>query len=227
VRRARWRRTSTGAATISPSAAGLLDGEIRPIDDVRSTAAYRAQWRATCSRDHSPGSATDPEDYEDRKDRESLTRSAMPLVRFDTDGAIAVVTIDRPAARTRIDGPTAAELAAAFRAFDGDAALSVAVLPARGGTFCAGADLKGMIEGRAIAWSKAATVRSAHPDAPQQAGDRGGGGSPSRALRAGLWCDLRVRRGDAGSACSAAASAAAVRRAGAAARPRRASTRWT
>ena len=41
-----------------------------------------------------------------------------------------------------MDGPTAAALAEAFRAFDADERQSVAVLYGAGGTFCAGADLK-------------------------------------------------------------------------------------
>ena len=72
----------------------------------------------------------------------------MSTVRYETDGPIAIVTIDRPKVRNCVDGPTAAELAAAFRRFDADAALSVAVLTGADGCFCAGADLKGVSEGR-------------------------------------------------------------------------------
>src|SRR6476469_9745543 len=69
-------------------------------------------------------------------------------VLFDVDGPVAVVTIDRPAVRNAVDGPTAAALADAFRRFDADDALAVAVLTGAGGTFCAGADLKGVAAGR-------------------------------------------------------------------------------
>lgn len=51
------------------------------------------------------------------------------------------VTIDRPAVRNAVDGPTADALAAAFREFDERDDLSVAVLSGAGGTFCSGADL--------------------------------------------------------------------------------------
>src|SRR5206468_10632076 len=47
-----------------------------------------------------------------------------------------------------VDRPTAAELADAFRAFDSDEDHDVAVLTGAGGTFCAGADLKGIGDGR-------------------------------------------------------------------------------
>src|SRR5689334_7502053 len=72
----------------------------------------------------------------------------MPNVEFETDGAVAIVAINRPAARNAVDGPTAAALADAFRRFEQDATLAVAILTGRGGTFCAGADLKGVAEAR-------------------------------------------------------------------------------
>jgi enoyl-CoA hydratase/carnithine racemase len=72
----------------------------------------------------------------------------MSTVRYETQDAIAVVTIDRPDVRNAVDGPTAALLADAFRRFEADEALAVAILTGAGGTFCAGADLKGVAEGR-------------------------------------------------------------------------------
>src|SRR5258705_11301524 len=74
--------------------------------------------------------------------------ATMSNVRYETDGPVAIVTIDRPAARNAVDGPTAQELADAFRRFDADDALSVAVLTGANGTFCAGADLKAVAAGR-------------------------------------------------------------------------------
>ena len=72
----------------------------------------------------------------------------MTNVRFETEGPTAVVTIDRPRVKNCVDGPTAQELADAFRCFEADDALCVAVLAGEGDTFCAGADLKGFSEGR-------------------------------------------------------------------------------
>jgi enoyl-CoA hydratase len=69
-------------------------------------------------------------------------------VHFETDGAVATITIDRPHARNAVDGPTASGLSAALRAFESDVQLSVAVLTGAGGTFCAGADLKAVATGR-------------------------------------------------------------------------------
>src|SRR5512143_2838716 len=65
-------------------------------------------------------------------------------VRYETDGPVAVVTLDRPQAANAVDRPTADALADAFRRFDADDALAVAVLTGAGGKFCAGADLKAM-----------------------------------------------------------------------------------
>jgi len=73
---------------------------------------------------------------------------AMSTVRYEVHDAVAVVTIDRPAVRNAVDGPTATLLADAFRRFDADDALAVAILTGAHGTFCAGADLKGVAEGR-------------------------------------------------------------------------------
>src|SRR5271157_3456451 len=60
---------------------------------------------------------------------------------------IAVVTIDRPQQRNAVDYATARELANAFRGFDSDSALAVAILTGAGGHFCAGADLKAFANG--------------------------------------------------------------------------------
>ena len=68
-------------------------------------------------------------------------------VHVEDRGAVRVVTIDRPAARNAVDGPTAQLLYDVFVDFDGDDAVSVAVLTGGSGTFCAGADLKAISTG--------------------------------------------------------------------------------
>ncbi len=75
-------------------------------------------------------------------------RPTMSTVRTDTDGPVRIITIDRPDVRNAVDRPTADALAAAFRAFESDDEALVAVLTGADGTFCAGADLKGVSEGR-------------------------------------------------------------------------------
>ena len=63
-------------------------------------------------------------------------------LRVEVVGAVTKVLIDRPVARNAVHGPCAAELRAAFTAFDADKSQHVAVLGGVGGHFCAGADLK-------------------------------------------------------------------------------------
>src|SRR5438094_10522545 len=63
-------------------------------------------------------------------------------VRVERDGQVTTVILDRPDVRNAVDGPTAAALAGAFRAFDADDGAHVAVLWGAGGPFCSGADLK-------------------------------------------------------------------------------------
>jgi enoyl-CoA hydratase len=72
----------------------------------------------------------------------------MTEVRIETEGDVFVVVIDRPHRRNAIDGVTATQLTAAFRDFDADDRFGAAVLTGAGGTFCSGADLHGVAEGR-------------------------------------------------------------------------------
>lgn len=57
-------------------------------------------------------------------------------------GRVVTVGINRPEARNAVNHETGMRLLAALEAFDRDPDLSVAVLHGKGGTFCAGYDLK-------------------------------------------------------------------------------------
>ncbi|HVR51944.1 MAG TPA: enoyl-CoA hydratase-related protein, partial [Pseudorhodoferax sp.] len=65
-----------------------------------------------------------------------------PSVQSRRDGAVTLVTLDRPARRNAVDAATAAALHAAFVAFEADPDAAVAVLHGAGGQFCAGWDLQ-------------------------------------------------------------------------------------
>ena len=71
----------------------------------------------------------------------SATPSAIDVERLD-DGAIVVVTINRPHRRNALDAQTLAELHRLLDSVNGDPAARVVVLTGAGDAFCAGADIK-------------------------------------------------------------------------------------
>jgi enoyl-CoA hydratase len=111
-------------------------------------------------------------------------------IRYERQGAAAVLTIDRPERRNAVDGAAARDLREGFERFEADPAARVLVLTGAGGeAFCAGADLKALdldVDHPAgpMGFSRLASSKPAIAAVD--------GWCLAGGLELALWCDLRI-----------------------------------
>ncbi|MGQ0696600.1 MAG: crotonase/enoyl-CoA hydratase family protein [Panacagrimonas sp.] len=126
-----------------------------------------------------------------------MRSSEESTVLIERRAPVLIVSIQRPQVRNCVDGPTAQLLADAFRAFDADEEMKVAILTGSEGHFCAGADLKAIscgeperanrIEPEGDGPMGPTRIRLSKPVIAAVSGYCVAGG-----IELAAWCDLRV-----------------------------------
>lgn len=79
-----------------------------------------------------------------------MTNATSQKVQIAREGAVLIVTINRPECRNAIDRETSLALADAMDQLDSDPQLALAILTGTGDHFCSGMDLKAFVKGERV-----------------------------------------------------------------------------
>lgn len=113
-------------------------------------------------------------------------------VKYELDGPVAVITIDRYDQRNAIDSETGDELYDALMRFDAADELAVGIITGAGGTFSAGVDLKELSKGRTLEGRDTGFMGHSHAEVHKPLIAAIEGHCLAGGFELALFCDIRV-----------------------------------